>query len=41
MGTLEGIVSRGLSVDPGMIRRGLEDAVGLVDSVVPGMIRRG
>ena len=41
VGVLEGIFSRGLSVAPGMIHRGIGDTVGLVDSVVPGMIRRG
>ena len=40
VGALEGIVLRGLR-PPGMIRRGLGDAVGIVDSVVTGMIRRG
>ena len=38
---LDVIVFHGLSVAPGMIRWGLGDAVGLVDSVVPGMIHRG
>ena len=41
MGVLDGIIFRGFSVAPRMIRRGLGDAVGLVDSVVPGMICRG
>ena len=41
MGALEGIVSLGLSVAPVMTRRGLGDAVGLVDFVLPGMICQG
>ena len=41
VGALEGIVFQGLSVAPRMIRWGLGDAVGLVDSVVPRMIRWG